>query len=306
MWSDATIRVDAVLYDLDRNANKMLYSVVNKNGIIGYIITDNGQTKVIEFALGESPYQNILHKDVDIKSINEKVNKKINLIYDAGTYFYSSDDNRTITKVDVLNNDSLSAVNSTLNDGILVSPRSIWQNINVIPGVPAETNNPPTIGCGPVSAMNLVKYWDSHGYPNLVSDSDTKQILYNKLYSALSCFPFLGDIATLPDSYKEGVRNYTTSHLVTNLIVLRYSSISNSDISILKTEVNNNRPGTILYDDSYRYGLHYVTFVGYAQDLVGDDFYIIHDLWSSTNVYRSWSNDVSDMNFWSIFTFRFN
>jgi hypothetical protein len=153
----------------------------------------------------------------------------------------------------------------------------------------------PTPGCGPVSGINIVKYWDNHGYPNLFLSTDTNQMVYDSLYDLMGSFPipFTNQVATDPYRYTGGLKNYFQNNGNYYVSITFDQTISISDYNILKTEVNNNRPGTILYGIFGEYDMHYVTFTGYCQNLNDEDYYIIHDLHHTYDVYRAWNYDVS-------------
>lgn len=307
VWNNGEARFDSILYDIEGVETKLLYSVINKNGIVGYLITDLNQEKLIEFALGESPYQELLHKKTNINSFDNKKEDKLILIDDNGSYYYSKDNLKTVIRAINKSYDRLDAVNKTIEEMSNVVIRAIWKNVTIIGGVPNEINSGTTPGCGPISGINLIKYWDVNGFSSLVSSTDTKQDLYDELYDYMDCFPFIGQIATFPAYYMYGLEDYFYINGGYDLIASQDIFVSISDFSKLKTEVNNDRPGTILYNSgSEDYGMHYVTFVGYCQDLNYEDYYITHDLWSSTgtNVYRNWNYDVSiDDDIWMLYTF---
>ncbi len=173
----------------------------------------------------------------------------------------------------------------------------MWDDHKIVTGVGDESNYGNTPGCGPVAGINLIKYWAAHGYPDLLKSGYTKQSLYDELYVDMNSFPVgRGRVATYPSSYESGLDIF----FVTNgrYITDNHSDyfVSESDFYKLRTEVINNRPGTILYNFGEEdYGAHYVNFVGYAQDFSGENYYIIHDLrWrTAREIYRHWDFDVT-------------
>lgn len=120
------------------------------------------------------------------------------------------------------------------------------------------------------------------------------------------CFPAPGgQVATEPEQYGQGLDRYFRANGNYSVNINVDYFVSTADFSKLMTEVNSNRPGTILYHlGSEQYGLHYVTFVGYCQDLNNENMYIIHDLWDNTptDIYRNWNYDVSiDDEIWTLY-----
>lgn len=309
IWDDAKVVFDSVIYTIDGDEKYKLYSVVNDFGKIGYMITDLDTSVVIEFALGESPYDYILNfknsksKSENIKLISENVN-----------YLFTINNFNTIENIhksDMKNKDSLDAVQKTKNkkdsydQGNNIVDTLPHDITHIISGVPYELNNGTTPGCGPVSGINILKYWDSHGYPNLVSTSDTKQSLYDRLYSDMSSFHWDGQVATPPWSYSTGLVGYFYTKGY-NLGISTDADVLLSDFATIKSQVDNNMPSTILYDNSNgygeQYGAHYVTLAGYSITTNEAEYYIIHDLWNTVDVYRSWFYDVSSTSIiWQIY-----
>lgn len=308
MWKDANIVQDSILYTINGKEHQKLYSVFNEYGKLGYMITDINSKNLIEFALGESPYDGI------ISSINKGTSSsKIKLIINgANNHLFTEDEFKTIKNIHsskYSKTNSLNSDNRKFNTQLDTNINSInsYQITNIISGVPYELNNGTTPGCGPVSAINLIKFWDSNGYPNLVTSNDTKQSMYNKLYNYMGSFVVPnsgGQVATLPMDYIPGIYGYLEDKGYSITGIIR-EYLNKADYSILKNEVDNRRPGTILYNDNLTYGLHYVTFVGYSQYIdISANYYIIHDLWSTSNVYRSWDYDIDSNYIWKMYTWR--
>jgi hypothetical protein len=311
IWKQGKINFDSVIYDSVGNLKLNLYSVINDEGVIGYMLTDIKTNVIVEFAIGESPYESYIQRN------NEKTilaDNDLKLIKDAGNYFTTENNFETIEslRLNSENRNALDAVNRTLEEQTLnIQPLGEVINVTIIKGVPDEYNNGTTPGCGPVSGINLVKYWDTKGYPNLVLSSDTKQSLYDRLYNSMLSFPVPfsgGQVATLPENYGTGLdRFFRSCNANYGVSVDADYFVSNTDFSKLRTEVNNNRPGTILYFGDDQYKQHYVTFVGYCQELDGQNMYIVRDLWSTTptDIYRNWNWDASvDSELWGLYLIR--
>ncbi|ABR47309.1 conserved hypothetical protein [Alkaliphilus metalliredigens QYMF] len=180
---------------------------------------------------------------------------------------------------------------------------SFWTSEAYIDGVPNNKNSGTTPACGPVSGLNIIEYWDNNGYSNLIT-FESKQTVYELLYYYMGSFkvPRTDEHATSPyGPYNNGLEEYF-SHKGYTASVTRNFNIQDSNFnSFIVTEVNNDRPGTILYYDNDHYGLHYTTLVGYAYDEMNTRYYSIHDLWSSSRIYRNWNSDLNNNKIWATF-----
>jgi len=103
-------------------------------------------------------------------------------------------------------------------------------------------------------------------------------------------FDKIGEIRKL--YYRSGLYNYFDRQYP-----LQFRTVSltyNLTYNLVLSEINANRPGTILYWGHPYYGEHYVTLVGYQYDTDGsNEYYIIYDTWSRARVYRLFYSDVS-------------
>lgn len=220
-------------------------------------------------------------------------------------YFDASLKLHDIYGSDFQNLNSQEAVKQTIRDkslmldsvSTLATTSNPYISYTILSGVGDASNPSSTPGCGPVSGYNLLKYWDVNGYQNLLNASDTLQSVYNELYYMMACIPWTGgQVATLPTEYGSGIHWYFMEEGYQSGINCSTDAfLSVSDFSKVKSEINADRPGIILYNSSSSYGLHYVNLVGYGTDSAGTDYYIIHDLRSNTatDIFKNWEYDVS-------------
>ncbi|MGV8146167.1 MAG: C39 family peptidase [Alkaliphilus sp.] len=309
LWNNAKLSFDSVVYNSQGKKLLNLHSVINEFGVIGYMLTDIKTGTVVEFALGASPFDSLFSRNITKDSIESRMNKSVKLIRAGARYLLTEDNFATIKDLhssNLINENPLDAINKTLSSqSIIVEPKSMWDDHKIISGVPDRWPTGSTPGCGPVAGINIVEYWGYNGYPDLLKDGYTNQSLYDELYDYMRSFP-VGDgkIATEPTSYQAGLDIFfiTNGRYITDNDSDYF--VSKSDFYKLRTEVINNRPGTILYNfGEENYKAHYVTFVGYAQDFMGENYYIIHDLWHSTakEIYRNWNFDVTtDDDIWAL------
>lgn len=122
-----------------------------------------------------------------------------------------------------------------------------------------------------------------------MSSSTSESTVESQLHNIMGTFSCFGGQATTFDSYINGMNNYCTQHGVNTL----WTITTDHSYTTLKSEIDASRPGTIMYWGIPDYGYHYVTFVGYYHYYVSDQqYYIIHDGWGSSDVYRNWKSDA--------------
>jgi len=310
IWKDGKAKKLDVIYDKKGNQIQNLHVIKNNKGTLGYVFTSIDNSQIIEFSLGESPFEGYLNKYFEKKKIDkEKIKDKIKLVKSNVVPSYTTDNFETFiqfTKDNTVNDyDTKGAVEAQS----ISTKGSGFTNQNIISGVPNYKNEGTMPACGPVSGMNLVGYWDNNGYSNLI-EGESDQTIYNLLYYYMGSF-YVGDgqHATSPyGPYGNGLEEFF-SHNAYTLSVTSDFSISSSDFeNVIKYEVDRDRPGTVLYDEEYnpnldQYGQHYTTLVGYAYDYDDERYYIIHDLWHTYDIYRSWDADYST-DIWSLFKVR--
>jgi len=192
LWNNAKLSYDSVVYNSQGKKLLNLYSVVSEFGVIGYMLTDIKTGTVVEFALGASPFESVFEKNITKDSIENRMNKSVKLIRAGARYFFTVDNFATIKDLhssNLINENPLYAVNKTLSSqSIIVKPKGMGLEHKIISGVPDEINSGSTPGCGPVSGINIVKYWAANGSPNLLPSGYTKQSLYDELHRDMLSF----------------------------------------------------------------------------------------------------------------------
>lgn len=165
------------------------------------------------------------------------------------------------------------------------SSYSISSSSGYISGVP---NYPWRDGCSPTSAGMVLGYWRSKGYSGL----PTGNTLIDRLATAMGT-QWPGNGATWPWNIPSGVttvcRNYGYSHFTAT----NYFSLTWSDVV---AEVNAKYPFVLNMHASTTYGEHSVAAIGYYYN--GREQVIIHDTWSSSDVYIAYGSWVAAMATW--------
>ncbi|MEA3423097.1 MAG: hypothetical protein U9Q80_04840 [Bacillota bacterium] len=309
VWDNSSVQFDTVILGENEELKYNIFSVVYEYKIIGYIITDIKTETIIEFALGESPFENLIDRDENMGFL--KIKSGFNLKKIGINNIYTDDEcDYIVNNSDYANNDN----DNVLSANEIIEERTIDTNFGIesldyyeyiISDVPDIDNTSPIFACGPVSGMNLVYYWDDNGYGNLIVSGDTHSSVYTELYDDMHTLAN----ATDPNWYDDGLDAYFDRHNYD----LPFTSDFNptiSEFTTIKNQIDDDNPGTILFNSSSSYGAHYTTLVGYAVDeAVDEQYYIIHDLWwdTSENIYRNWDNDVYyDDVVWGYYLFDIN
>jgi len=315
IWQSGNLIFKDILHDKEGKIMYNLYSIKNINGIIGYMITDLKNSKTIEFALGESPYDSLMDNYIDYKLIKPEIrsSENLKLMYSSVNYGFTIDKFKTLYDLTKEQNISIKANTMKaleMSENIKTIPintKSSLVHQKIINEVPSFLNTPEYgTACGPTSGLNILGYWDINGYEDLVTvnleDKYERISVYNKLYTDMESFPVLiSSHATLPSKYGPGLEKYF-SDMSYEVNVTIDGNITSSDYSnFIINEVNQNRPGTILFGDNNDYGLHYVTLVGYYYEESLEYKYIIHDLWTESNVYKDWDQSINNSDFWKFY-----
>lgn len=320
IWEGQQIGDLRELYNVDGELSAYLVTIENDGNIIGYTLV-NPEGKVIEYALGQSPYDDYLQEYINQKG-EELKGKHITLLYDGPTlYGITADegkksekekkviqftrDSKVNVKVDTLKhvkelqdqNNSNNLENNVQEEAItILSTGYITKTISGVPYYDVYN------GCGATAGYHIVKYWDTHGYSNLITYPQTSTSVIDELHDNMNSFvcPWDPDqIATWPEDYAIGLQDYLDGRYSGTFTVHNYpASYGLVSYDVIKSEVNYTRPGTVLYMDNEYYGSHYVTFMGYSYSTYDDDYdYVIHDGWTSTDVYRDWYVDEPSISY---------
>lgn len=262
--------------------------------------------RIIEFALGQSPYSDYLKAYLTEKNIILK-NKKITLLYDGPSRYGIAIEDKESKKnkkqiIDFVHDisidvDTMKHVRHILpqvdiknNSFTIFGYDIVEKKLTDVEYFDVSLNH----GCGPTAGLHIVDYWDRHGYPNLILSSETNEDVLDELKDRMHTFKLPnGEYATQPEDYKDGLESYLDNRYANEFNVASFASgLNECDYQIIVDEINNDRPGTVLYYEHPYYGWHYVTFTGYSYDLFMDeDYYIIHDGWTNSDVYRNWDYD---------------
>lgn len=158
--------------------------------------------------------------------------------------------------------------------------------------------------CAPTAAANIVMYWDSNGYPDMVGSNSWINAA-NRLGTIMLHTDQSG---VLPQYVEPAMKVYIEEHGYTNFGVTRDTSVTFHEV---QTIVNNGHP-SLLGLSNYTAispnatGKHMVTLVGFetyydTSTQKWSQQIIVHDNWDSTGtqVWLKWSNlPVTDV--WEI------
>lgn len=291
LWAYGTLSDAKKLINVDNEVSAYLYNVLCDDKIIGYILINPNSKNVIEFALGQSPYEDYLN---EYKKLNKSMfcNKTEELVYDGPGGYGISVEGEIIpfikNSLGVIKIDATKELKKLMNEKSILNKKDINFYYPIEPKIKLLSNVADNMwykGCGPTAASNIVYYWDRNGYPDLVKDTQTVKDVIDQLYIDMNTM--FGQL-TMPNDYLCGIVDYFNRYYNYTFFNHQYH-----DYFDLVNEIDNDRPGSILYLGGY-FGKHYVTFVGY-EFFEGENsgYYVVHDTWSSTpvNHYRSWIED---------------
>ncbi len=337
-WKDATVNMSTVYYDLDGNKSAYSFNVIKNKQQVGYILISatKDNSPVLEFSKGKITNEIPELKTRSKSLVQERANKEELTIGEMkplylGPTFYYAEYTLTDTKGKAKEKVIVDLPSSTIvnfnesNVSVPVSEKDYFYNStylqqqqeirkqkantqwtalekemagsssystsssgHTISGVP---NWPWYHGCSPTSAGMVLGYWASHGYPSFPTDHNG-QTLIGSLATAMGT-QWPGNGETWPWNIPSGVttvcRNYGYSHFTaTNYFLLTWSDVV--------AEVSNNYPFVLSMHASTAYGEHSVAAIGYYYN--GREQVIIHDTWSSSNVYIAYGSWVAAMATW--------
>ncbi|HHW38507.1 MAG TPA: hypothetical protein GXX18_14935 [Bacillales bacterium] len=287
-WENAKAKYEFPLYDFDGNITSFLFTVEEKGEDKGYIIISNtSQPEVLESTReGSHPY------------INKKKNEEKAVYVGPTMHYVEQEDNASyldLRSEKVINKRSLKSKGS-LSKGFTNKEQNEPQiGIQTIISYSSKILNVADmawyIGCSPTSFGNIVRYWDSNGYPNLVQSTTTDKTLIEVLATNMNTDRSSGK--TDWNDRVTGMINFWDQKGYS----VSVSRVSDS-YSTHKTEINNNRPNIINVVNDPTYENHDMTGVGYEEYQVPEEnfkwyrFVIVHDTWPSTNknIYLNLSN----------------
>lgn len=134
--------------------------------------------------------------------------------------------------------------------------------------------------------------------------------MYDLLYYYMGCFQVNdGNHAASPfGPFENGIEKYCNDYKNYNFNAWSVPYVEQNHFnSFIKNQIDLNRPAIMLFKEYNNkkdgdYGLHYTDIVGYAYTTdTSEPYYIIHDLWSTSDVYRNWNYDVSHEFLWMMF-----
>jgi hypothetical protein len=301
-WKDSQVYARKNLYRLqDLELGYALYEM-NLNGkACGYLIIDIKTLKIVEFSSGVSPYRQYLDEYRKIKLAGVAIEQE-KLVYSPGIRAIAvtrtgsketeiirfMEDTSVIVKVEGISrmslNASLAASDSTGSGGAVLSV-----HYKLISGVPDASWY---IKCIPTALGNVIGYWDTHGYSNLIVSPDD-------IYDAISEISDRMIEAVGSNTYNSGIppamEGYCHARYPSNFDV---TNVSSPAYSTYTYQIGCNRPTLVGFASGGPYGSpgHMTAGVGYYwQDYIEDKYTIVHDAWSpADDCYQLWDSEYND------------
>lgn len=280
-WKTASIEPAEELYDFDGNLTSYLFQVRSKGVDQGYVIVSasNFIPGVLESTReGSNPYKDgiteskiyvgpLMHyiKYSADELIDLKNNKKLkkNALKSKGPY----------SKKNIVNQQSTTLKNQNVS---LYASNPANYTYKLISGVGDFTWQ---VGCGPTAAANILKYWDSRGYGNLIYSTQSTASLTSELGRFMKTD---STGSTTFDNLASGTRNFWYDRGY-SVDVQQYGAYFNTHMNI----INSGTPNYVLTQDHPTYRDHIMTGIGYESyysDLSWHQQLIVHDTYSSTPV----------------------
>ena len=250
LWKDATVKFKANLYPPTTDSiSAILYDIESKsNGLCGYIIMDYNTLQVLEFSRGLSPYGEYL--DIYKAKKFEKIKPtKESLVYTPGGHAIKvklpNEENEQLLyftrDIDV----SISLSYSKMEIDQSFTPQGTGVHTKIISGVP---DYPYTFSCIPTAIGNVLGYWDSHGYPNLmIMPLMDIQEINNRLIDIAGNNTSNSAIPGATQGYCRTPARYPNNFTVTNIWSPSYSQ--------MQIEIDANRPCLVGFASSGPYGV---------------------------------------------------
>lgn len=300
-WQNATVGNGNPLYDSSLSLIKAYGYIITKNkSEIGYLIVDTASGSILEYSQGKYPFA-LLDKALVSRKISISPQECKYYIYERPleyTVSFAKIDNVEDKKL-YSADDYYSSIEAILasesTDSLPITITSTTDNLSnsaattiftkIISGVPDKQQ---TTGCTciPTSIVNLLLYWDAHGYPNLVTQSEADLratvVAFVNFYGA-GC-----NTSILPTIHAYRLTTYPNNFTTTNIF--------NPSFTQYKNEIVYGRPCCLGFASGGYYGEvpHMTTGVGYSYDsLFPERYSIVHDnhpgevdvyiLWTSYN-----------------------
>lgn len=241
------------------------YSVFDQDDYMGYLIVGENQG-VVEFS-GDKSY------------FYEYFNNENSKEFDGKICYYEPGFHEIVDNYDYYARFQGQTRNSFVVDEVNPVVASSSQ-YGMITGVPDYNN---TYGCIPTAIGNVLGYWDSHGYPNLVTGTSAQ--LISTIRAWMNNPSANSEIPTAVHGYCHTVQRYPQNFTATN--------VWNPTFSMFRSEIDSGHPTLVGFSSAGYYGAaHMTTGVGYFYDMSSTNRYIyVHDGWTTTSVdfYVQWT-----------------
>ncbi len=299
-WQGATVSEPTLYYGLQGEVVTYVFSVLQAGEDVGYIAVSKQalSNPVLEFSSARAPHLRELSRE----SVDEIVATQP-LYLGALSYFYEiqmSEKNAQAHSADVdaprrfiamgieteHTFEMRTEVETTFPRGdsqarsISDVGLSMLSN-NYITGVPDYSQfwyGSCHVGCAPTAMGNVISYWDTRRFPDLVTGSDWQGMvrelndITDTYCKGMEGWTEIARIASGFDSFVRGRGYQAESEKICD---------SAATFAEYAAEIDAGRPLVVAFINHQLYGSHGVTGVGYQQD---GQYLIVHDNWDSTSV----------------------
>lgn len=301
-WINGEVDDGTELVDFNNNVIAYLFNVYDKTALLGYIIVsaNKNMPPILEYSRASSPYSIGLSKIKQNLQRNETLKKTTYVYFFPNTYMikfiinrnnYDQEeelfDIRNYKKI-IYKDINQSTMNSS-DINLDINNVKTWNKLFDFNPMNSGTITTKKIsgvpdlawykGCAPTSAANLIYYWDAHGYPNLVINETTNQII-EKLAMNMGTD---SNGSTNVLFIMSGTIQYIKSKGYTNFDGYDLNPPSYYDV---RNEINNSRPLLLSVIGHPTYENHTMACVGYeyVTELgeITEEYVIVHDTWSET------------------------
>lgn len=297
-WINGKVDNGTELVDFNNNLIAYIFNVYDKTGPLGYVIVsaNKNMPPILEYSRANSPYSIGLSKIKRNLQKNETIKKTSYVYFFPNTYIirFTVDKNNYMQAeelVDVRNYKKFA--NKDINQGAInfsdINNVKTWDKLFDFNSMSSGTITTKKIsgvadltwykGCAPTSAANLIYYWDSHGYPNLVTTETSNQVI-EKLATYMGTD---SSGSTNVFNIMPGTIQYIKSKGYTNFDGYNLNPPTYYDI---RNEIDNSRPLLLSVIGHPTYKNHTMTCVGYEYTTelgqITEKYVIVHDTWSST------------------------
>lgn len=311
-WIGAILEEPIQLFDLSGTVSAYLFSVTQRGVPAGYLTVAAAAipNPVLEFAT-EGPHPlsvGLVHAQERAQSADRQLLNERPLYLGLLSYAYEltpSSKGRHV--VDLATGEIVEVDQAQANEpliGTLTSSPVTATGITsllaykLIGGVPDWDQFQGSYGCysgcAPTSGVNVLGYWDGHGYGDLISGGDWKAAV-NEMRTHMETYCAGNSGSTSVGKISSGMVDYAQAHGYYFESVLWCAQCSTQPTyANYRAEIDANHPLVVDVIEHATYRNHSVAGVGYDTN---GNYMIIHDNWPSTgeDVYLQYGSGYSSI-----------